>query len=177
VPPKPGDAIPVSVAVPSPLSEKKTPVGSEAEPSDRVGDAGKVLPVVIWNVPITPTVKVVDAALVMVGASFTVKVKDCVASGPVALWAVMVNEYVPPVPTAGVPAKLPVPSVLSTKLIPPGNPPVSVRTVPAGNELPVVTAKVPAVPTTNVVDAALVIDAASFTVNVNDCVASGDVAL
>ena len=46
----------------------------------------------------------------MVGAlSSTVSVKDCVAFVATPLLAVMVKQYVPPVPTAGVPLSVAVP--------------------------------------------------------------------
>ena len=83
--------VPARVAVPLPLSVKVTPPGRVAPPSERVVPAGKSWPVVTVKVPGVPTVKVVEAALVMVGASSTVRVKDWVASGVVPLWAVMVK--------------------------------------------------------------------------------------
>ena len=85
----PAAGVPDRVAVPSPLSVKCTPLGSGAPPSSRAG-AGYPR-VVTVKVPWVPTLKVVEAALVMDGASSTVRVKDWVASGRVPLWAVMVN--------------------------------------------------------------------------------------
>ena len=79
------------MAVPLPLSVKVTPVGRVAPPSERVVAVGKSWPVVTVKVPAVPTVKVVEAALVIDGASLTVRVKDWVASGQVPLWAVMVK--------------------------------------------------------------------------------------
>ena len=83
--------MPARVAVPLPLSVKVTPPGRVAPPSDSVVAAGKSCPVVTVKVPGVPTVKVVEAALVIDGASSTVRVKDWVASGLVPLWAVMVK--------------------------------------------------------------------------------------
>ena len=58
-------------------------------------------------------------------------------------------------PAAGVPARVAVPSPLSVKVTPAGRVPVSDR-VAVGNEAPVVTVKVPAVPAVKVAAAALV---------------------
>src|SRR5690242_15722251 len=55
--------VPLSVAVPSPLSTKLTPLGSDAPPSLRLG-VGKPR-VVTLKLPAVPTVKVVLLALVM----------------------------------------------------------------------------------------------------------------
>jgi len=67
----------------------------------------------------------------------------------------MVKIYVPPLPAAGVPLSVPVPFPLFTKVTPLGSAPVSVK-VGDGDPV-VVTAKLPAVPTVNVVLLALVI--------------------
>jgi len=86
--------------------------------------------------------------------------------------ALMVIEYVPPVPAAGVPLSVPVPFPLSPKVTPLGNEPVSVR---EGVGVPVVvTENVPAVPTVNVVLLELVMTGvvlAVFTVSVKVWVA------
>src|SRR2546430_1559554 len=75
-------------------------------------------------------------------------------------------EYVPPVPAPGVPERM---CVATSKVTPVGSEPVSLND---GAGKPVaVTVNVPALPTTNVVLFALVIDGASFTVSVNTCVA------
>src|SRR5687768_7128110 len=126
--------------------------------------------VVTVNVPRLPTVSVVLSALVIVGASFTVRVKFCVGDEPAVFVAVKVIAYVPPVPAAGVPLRVPVPLPLSTKLTPVGRgTPPRVMLALVGN--PVVdTVKVPSVPTVNVVLLALVIVGASFTVRVKFCV-------
>jgi len=101
------------VAVPSPLSTKVTPLGRPP-----VSDsAGTGVPVVVTvMMPADPSVKVVLSPEVMVGAPSTVRVNDCVASGLTPLEAVMLSGYVPLVPTAGVPARVAVPSPLSTKV-------------------------------------------------------------
>ena len=107
----------------------------------------------------------------MAGADCTVKVKVCVASGLTPLVAVMLNEYTPLLPAAGVPDRVAVPSPLSTKLTPLGSEPNSDN---AGVGKPVeVTVKVPAEPSVNVVLAADVMAGADCTVKVKDCVASG----
>lgn len=140
--------VPLRVAVPSPLSTKVTPDG-------RLPDSVRAalgLPVVVTlKVPSELTVKVALAELVMAGAWCTVKVKVCVASGTVPLWAVKVRVYVPPMLAAGVPASMPVAGV---KVTPVGRVPDSVR-VGAGKP-ETVTEKVPAVPTVKVVAMALV---------------------
>ncbi len=77
----------------------------------------------------------------------------------------------PPVPAAGVPARVAVPSPLSTNVTPVGNAPVSLS-AGVGNPV-VVTVNVPAVPVVNVVVSALVIAGAWSTVSVKLWVASG----
>ena len=83
--------VPGAVGVPdSTPPVKVTPEGS-APDSEMVG-AGFPLAVTV-KLPAAPTLKVVELAEVMVGATwtvFTVKVKFCVASGAVPLVAVMV---------------------------------------------------------------------------------------
>jgi hypothetical protein len=98
-----------------------------------------------------------------------VSVKFCVALVPTPLLAVMVMEYVLPVPAAGVPLSFPVPLPLSVKVTPLGSAPDSLR---AGAGKPVVvTAKVPAVPTVNVAVLALVMAGAWSTLRVKAFVA------
>src|SRR5262245_66166377 len=82
----------------------------------------------------------------MAGAWLTVSVKFWVAFGGTPLAAVNVIGYVPPVPAAGVPESTPVPALNVT---PEGNAPLSLS-VGVGNPV-LVTVKVPAVPTVNVV--------------------------
>ena len=109
------------------------------------------------KLPAAPTINVVLAALVIAGADcavFTVRVKPWLADVPTPLLAVMVREYVPPLPDAGVPLSIAVPFPLSTNVTPLGSAPVSVR-VGVGDPV-VVTVKLPAVPTVNVVVLALV---------------------
>jgi len=91
VPPVPAAGLPANVAVPFSLSVKVTPLGSVAPPSVSAGDAGKEWPVVTVNEPLLPTVNVAASALVIEGASSTVRVKLCVASGVTPLAAVMVK--------------------------------------------------------------------------------------
>ena len=78
---------PLMVAVPLPLSTKLTPVG-KAPTSDNAGLGNPE--VVTIKLPFVPTVNVVLFALVIVGASFTVKVKACELL-PEALLALMVT--------------------------------------------------------------------------------------
>ena len=88
MPLEPAAGVPASVAVPSPLSMKLTPVGrAPVSESDAVGR-----PVVVTvKVPALPSVKVVLSAEVMPGATSTVRVKDWVASGVTPLAASMVK--------------------------------------------------------------------------------------
>jgi hypothetical protein len=86
---------------------------------------------------------------------FTVSVKLWLAAVPTPLLAVMVKVYVPPLPDAGVPLSVAVPFPLLTKVTPLGNVPVS-ASVGVGDPV-VVTVKLPAAPTVNVVLLALVI--------------------
>jgi hypothetical protein len=156
VPPLPAAGIPLSVAVPFPLSLNVTPLGN-VPVSVSVGVGAPV--VVTVKLPdVLPTVNVVLFALVIAGAIcavLTVKVKLWLAGLPTPLLAVKANPYVPPLPAAGVPLSVAVPFPLFTKVTPPGSAPVSVS-VGAGVPV-VVTAKLPAVPTVNVAMFALVI--------------------
>jgi len=110
------------------------------------------------KVPGLPTVKVVAAPLVIAGAWSTVRANDWMASDPTPFDPVMVNGVVPPVPAAGVPANVAVPSVWSVNVTPSGNvaPPSERATAGPGAKPVVLTVKVPAWPTVNVVVAALV---------------------
>jgi hypothetical protein len=84
----PAVGVPASVAVPSPLSVKVTPVGSTPDSdSEAVGRPC----VVTVSSPELPATKVVDEALVMLGAVSTVSVKDWLALGLTPLDAVMEN--------------------------------------------------------------------------------------
>ena len=83
--------------------------------------------------------------------------------------------YVPPVPAAGVPERVAVPSPLSTKVTPLGRGPVS-ETAGAGKP-PVVTVNVPALPVVKVVSAPELMDGGSSTVRVNDWLAAGSTPL
>ncbi len=82
------------------------------------------------------------------GPLTTVRVKDWVAAGLPPFVAVIVNGYVPPVPAAGVPASVAVPSQLSVNVTPDGSAPVSDK---AALGTPVdLTVKVPARPVVKV---------------------------
>ena len=154
VPPVPAAGVPESVAVPFPLSLNLTPRGS-APVSDKPG-VGTPVDVTV-KAQALPTVQVVWSALVIPGAWLTVRVKVWVAAGLTPFVAVIVNGYVPPVPAAGVPASVAVPSPLSVNVTPDGSAPVSDN---AELGTPVdVTVKVPAWPTVKVVPAGLVIRA------------------
>src|SRR5262249_43926996 len=158
-PPVPAAGVPVSVAwpVPPPLFVNVTPVGSV--PVCVIVAATGKLWVVIVKLPLLPTVNVVLFALVKRPASLMFSVKVCVPGAPTPLGAVKVRGWGPPVPAAGVPPSVAVPSPLSTKVTPDGAP----LWVTAGLGVPrVVTVNAgPAVPTVSVALAALVIDAAS----------------
>jgi hypothetical protein len=159
-------AVPLSVPELFPLSTNVTPAGSAP---DSVRDAVGTPVAVTVNDPAAPTVNVALVPLVIAGAWSTVSVKVCVASVPITLCALMLSEYVLPVNAAGVPASVAVPFPLSTNVTPVGSAPVSVS---AGSGKPVVvTVKVPAWPTVNVVLAALVIAGAWPIVSVKFCVA------
>jgi len=90
VPPVPAPAVPLSVAVPFPLSLNVTPLGSvPVSVRDGVG-----VPVVVTvKLPAVPTINVVLLALVIAGACvvFTVRVKPWLAGAPPPLLAVMVK--------------------------------------------------------------------------------------
>ena len=165
---EPAAGVPASVAVPSPLSLNVTPRGS-APFSDKPG-VGTPL-VVTVKVPAWPTVKVVPAGLVTLGAWLTVRVKGWVASGLTPFVALIVNGYVPPVFAAGVPASVAVPSPLSVNVTPDGS--VSgAGKVHVGYPV-VVTVKAPGWPTAKVAKSALVIWHAWSTVRVKLWVSSG----
>ena len=105
-----------SVAVPSLLSVRVTPAGRV----EVVLIAGVGPPVVVTvNDPGVPAVNVAELALVMAGACWTVTVSVWVIV-PYGLAAVRVTGYVPAV--VGVPARVPVPSLLSVKVAPVGRP-------------------------------------------------------
>jgi len=88
-------------------------------------------------------------------------VKLWLAGLPIPLLAVKVRVYVPPLPDAGVPPSVAVPFPLSLKVTPLGSTPASVR-VAVGAPV-VVTVKLPAVPTINVILFPLVMTGAWFT--------------
>jgi hypothetical protein len=167
-PPVPAAGVPDRVAVPSPLSTRFTPDGSEPV-SDKVA-VGLPVEVTVKD-PAVPTVKVVAAAEVMVGAASTVRVKDWEAAGLMPLAAWMVKVYEPPVPAAGVPDRVAVPSPLLARVTPEGSEPVSDSEAVG---LPVeVTVKLPWLPTVKVVAAAEVMAGATSTVRVKDWEAAG----
>ncbi len=162
--------VPARVAVPSPLSVKLTPAGrapvlvmvvaagTPGRGGHGEGAGGSDARRWSWS------------ALVMAGGWLTVSVKVWVASGVTPSLAVRVSGYVPPVPAAGVPARVAVPLPLSVKVTPEGRVPVAlIATLPAPPA--VVTVNDPAVPTTKVAWSALVIAGDSTTVSVKDWVA------
>src|SRR3954452_10389009 len=90
------------------------------------------------------------------------------------LLAVMTIGYVPPVRAFGVPASVAVPSLLLTKVTPPGSAPLSLMAIEAPVGKPVVViANVPAWPTLNVALLPLVMAGASLIVSVKLCPAAG----
>jgi len=167
-PPVPAAGVPLSVAVPFPLSVKVTPLGS-APVSARDGIGVPVA--VTVNVPRVPTVNVVLLALVITGAVFTVSMKLWLTGEPTPLVAVNVMVDVPLVPDAGVPLSVPVPFPLSVKVTPLGSVPDSLS-VGLGNPV-VVTVKLPGAPTVKVALFALVMAGAWSTVSVKLCTAFG----
>ena len=110
--------------------------------SDNVG-AGKPVAATV-NVPAVPTVNVVLFALILQRLA-TVSKKLWVEFGETPFCAIMVMEYVPPVPAAGVPLITPVPRL---KVTPVGSGPVSLN-VGFGDPV-AVTMNDPAEPTVNV---------------------------
>ena len=167
----PASGVPVSVAVPSPLSTKVTPPGSA--PVSLSAGVGKPV-VVTVKLPGVPTVNVVLSALVIAGAWSTVRVKFWVASGCHAVGGGDRQR----IGAAGARAgcrrawrcrrRCP-------KVTPAGSAPVSLS---AGVGTPVVvTVKVPGVPTVKVALSALVIAGAWSTVSVKLWVASGSTPL
>jgi hypothetical protein len=101
---------------------------------------------------------------------FTVRVKVWFAGVPTPLLAVIVREYVPALPDAGVPLSVAVPFPLSLNVKPLGSVPVSVSDG-VGDPV-VVTLKLPAAPTVNVVLFALVIVGAVVTVKATPLLAT-----
>src|SRR3954447_21128244 len=102
------------------------------------------------NDPGEPTAKVAWSLLTMAGAwgaSATVRVNVWVTSPPTPLWAVIVSGYTPPLPAAGVPARVADPPP-PWNVTPSGNVPDAER-VGAGKPV-AVTVTVPATPTTKV---------------------------
>src|SRR3954469_1798876 len=114
-----------------------------------------------------------DGLVVTAGAWLTVTVSVWVPFGLIPLDAVRLSEYAPPVPAAGVPARVAVPLPLSVKLRPVGRVPVLVM-VGVGYAVDVVvTVKLPGVPTVKVVLDALVNAAGWVTVMLSVWIAFG----
>src|SRR4051794_39008436 len=157
VPPVPAFGVPASVAVPSPLSTNVTPPGSAPLWLITIeAPVGKPVAVTA-KVPAWPTLKVAAAPLVMAGGWLMVREKVGVGFGAMPLFAVMTIGYVPPVPALGVPASVAVPSLLLTKVTPPGSAPLSLMAIDAPVGKPVVvTENVPAWPTLKVAALTLV---------------------
>ena len=150
-----------------PLSLNVTPAGSV--PEGVIDGAGA--PVVVTpNVPAAPTANVVEAALVTIAGRSTCSRKDCCASVPTPLCAVIVTAYDVAAPAPAEPDSVAVPLPLSVNVTPVGSVPDSDS---VGDGVPVdVTVKEADVPTTNLVDVALVIAACWCTVSTNACTAS-----
>lgn len=162
----PGAGVPYKRAIPPLVSVNVTPLGKLPLWVIVIGDEPVA---VISNAPAPPTVKMILSALVMTGASATVRVKDCVASGAAPLLAVMVRGYVPLLPAVGDPDRVAVPSPLSIKDTPAGRLPVSLMLVVLGTPAVVVTVNDPGMLTTNNVLSALVMAgdvAAALTVRI-----------
>ena len=149
MPEVPAAAVPASVPPPVALRVNVMPAGSV--PVTVAVARGKPVLVTV-KVLATPTPKVAEAALVIAGAWFTVKVNDCTAGAPLPLDALNVNGYVPPVPAAAVPARVAVPFGFEVNVTPAGNVPVSEMVADPFTR----TVNVSAVPTMKVVDEALV---------------------
>ena len=148
----PAAGVPLSVAVPLPLSVKVKPVGNAVDSLIAgVGDPA----VVTVNDPGVPRANVALFALVM-ASPVTFRVKFCTAFGPAPLTAVKLMGNPPPL--AGFPLSVAVPLPLSVKVTPMGNAPDSVI-VGTGDPL-VVNVNDPGIPTTNVVVLPLVMDGA-----------------
>ena len=111
--------------------------------------------VVTVNVPAVPVVNVVVSALVIAGAWSTVSVKLWVASGGHAVGGGDGQRVGAAGARAGVPARVAVPSPLSTKVTPRAA--RRSRSEPRSGSPVVVTVNVPGVPVVNVVVSALVI--------------------
>ena len=106
------------------------------------------------------------------------RVKPWVASGETPLPAVIVKSYAPPLPAAGVPVIVAVPSGLSVKVTPLGR--VASPSLSEGVGAPVVvTVKLPKVPAVKMVSSSLVIVGAAglSTVRVKSWVASAETPL
>jgi hypothetical protein len=114
----PAAGVPEIVAVPLPLSVKLTPVG-RAPVSASVGVAEPV--VVTENEPETPTVKAVEAALVMAEGWPMDRSRSWVAL-PATLTAVRATVLSPISEAVGVPEMVAVPLPLSVKEKPAGSP-------------------------------------------------------
>jgi hypothetical protein len=140
------EGVPASVPVPFPLLVNVTPLGSV--PELVIVGAGEPV-VVTVKVPADPATNVVAFGLVNAGAVLTVRVKFWVAFGEMPLVAVKVRGYVPAVPAAGMPDRVPVPLPLLTNVTPLGR--VPERVMVGGGEPVVVTVKLLADPATNVV--------------------------
>ena len=113
----PGSGVPAIVAVPSLLSVNVTPAGSvPVRVIAMPGFRGKPVVVTVNVWPARAGANVALFALVIAGAWFTVSVNDCCGEELTTFVAVNVIAYVPPVPAAGVPLSVPVPSPLSTKV-------------------------------------------------------------
>src|SRR3984885_6048301 len=154
--------MPEMVAVPLPSSVKVTPAGrGPVSVSDGAGNPR----VVTVKVPESPAVKVVDAWLVIAGASFRIAVNVCVTV-PWSFLAAMVTTKVPPWVAFGTPEMVAVPLPLSSKVTPEGRAPVLVSDG-TGNPAVVTGNGVMAVPAVVVIPGALVMTAGWSTATVS----------
>src|SRR5437016_2458928 len=108
MPPVVGPGVPMMTAVPSPLSTRLTPAGRA--PADKEYDGvGNPVALNSPDVPRDPVMKVAAGGPLRIGASLMVSVNTSVGDATTLL-AVMVMVCGPPVPAAGVPASVAVPS-------------------------------------------------------------------
>jgi hypothetical protein len=114
----PAAGVPEMVAVPLPLSAKLTPAGSAPVSASFAVDE----PVVVTeNDPSAPTVKAVEAALVMAGSWPMLRLRSWVVL-PATLTALRSTVLSPTSEVVGVPEMVAVPLPLSVKLKPAGSP-------------------------------------------------------
>src|SRR6516162_10183319 len=116
-PPEPAAGVPFS----SPAVDSESPPGSA--PASVKAGAGYPL-AETWKLPDVPATNVASGLDLKLGASWTVRVKLCVAALK-PLLAMMVKEYTPPEPTAGVPDSSQAPDGCWLTVTPAGRVPVT----------------------------------------------------